>query len=643
MQLRIREDPMLRLISQIAILIAIMALFVPSAALAQDAEVEEVTDEQLNTDEAPADTAPAEAATTEDEEEAIPKGYAVITLSGQIVEVADPMAAIFGARFTTLREVTGAIDRAAEDPDIGGIALVFKGASLRISQAEEIRRHLLAFRRGGKEIIAFQDNMYLGDLIAMSPANRIVMPPVGNVMIVGIQAQMYYLKDLLANLGIEAQALQTGRYKSALESLTHSEMSEDTRVQMSSLIEALATSLAQDFAAARDITVTEAEELLWSGPYTSERAHRVGLITDIAYRERFMREYAEEYGIKWEDDFIAKGRRRPEPVNLFSLFSGIGSQRARRAAPRTQVAMIYAIGPIVDGRADSSPFTGGQSIASEDFLDTLDKVIADGPPRAIVVRVDSPGGSAVASDRIWNRLKEIRRDHDIPVVVSMGGAAASGGYYISMGADRIFADSTTITGSIGVIFGSIVIDRTYSMIGVNKESIGVGKHIGIIDETALWQGDDLALLEEMRDEIYHAFTSKAAESRGMTHEAILEVAEGRVWTGTQALRIGLIDEIGGLEDAINAARRLAGIRPDAAVTVYPKEKTIFELMDEIFSGQVSARPVIQAWAGPTAGMWDDMASVLPPAMVQRARELVALIHHHPGQAMLLAPTLYEIK
>ncbi len=640
----------------IKLCLALLLMLAPMTMSAQETEVEDasteqaavVTEEAETSEESPEDaaapeeTAPDEAP-EEAEEEAKATTFAVVTLSGAIVEVGDPIAAAFGAPFTTLRGLTSTIDRAAEDPEVAGLVLDFKGALLGVAQAEEIRRHLMAFRETGKTIIAFQDNAMLSDLMVMSAADHIVMPPVGNVFVVGIQAQMYYLKDMLGNLGIEAQSLQTGRYKSALEALTHSEMSEDTRVQMTSLIEAIGDSLVADFAAGRGIGKSEAAELLWSGPYTSGQAHEAGLITDLAYREQFMKEYSEEWGITWDDEYETRGQRGREPVNLFSLFSGVGSQRGRRAAPRTQVALVYAIGNIVDGRADSGPFGGAQMIASEDFLDLLDEVISDGPPRALVVRVDSPGGSAVASDRIWNRLNEIRKEHDIPVVVSMGSVAASGGYYISMGADRIFADSTTITGSIGVIFGSIILDRTYSMIGVNKESIGIGKHIGIMDETKEWAGEDLAVLESMRDEIYDAFTRKAAEGRGMTQEAILEVAEGRVWTGSQALRIGLIDEIGGLEQAVVSARALAGIAPDAAVTTYPKEKTIFEVMDELFAGQMSVQPVIKAWAGPMPGAWDELTAVLPPAIVQRARELAALVQTHPGHAMLLAPTLYEIR
>jgi protease-4 len=608
----------------------------PAPLGAQEAAVEEATDKEVAPDavekaeaEAPAETK----ATT----------YAVITLSGAIVEVADPIAAAFGESFTTLRQVTDSIDRAAADEEIAGIAIVFKGAGLGVAQAEEIHNHLMAFRTTGKTVLAFQDNAGLGDLIIMSAADRIVMPPVGNVFVVGIQAQLYYLKDMLAKLGIEAQSLQTGRYKSAMEMLTHSEMSEHTRLQFGELIEDIGKTLVESFAQARGIETKEAQELLWSGPYTSQQALKAGIITDLAYREAFMEEFAEENEIDWDDEYMDKGRAKREPVNIFSMLSGVGSKRSGRASAKPTVALVYAIGNIIDGRADGGPFGSAQVIASEDFLDLLDEIIQDGPPRALVVRVDSGGGSAVASDRIWNRLNEIRDEYDIPVVVSMGGVAASGGYYISMGADRIFADATTMTGSIGVIFGSILLEETYHKIGVNKQTIGIGKHVGILDETKRWSGDDLALLEAMRDEVYDTFTRKAAESRGMTQEAILEVAEGRVWTGRRALELGLIDEVGGLNQAIVAARRLAALEPDAAVTIYPKEKTIFELLDELFAGQVSARPVLKSMTGPTVQPWSELAAVLPPEMLRQARTLVTLIQQEPGQAMLLAPTLYEIK
>jgi protease-4 len=501
----------------------------------------------------------------------------------------------------------------------------------------------MTFRESGKPILAFQDNAAIGDLLVMSAADHVVMPPVGNVMVIGLQAQMYYLKDMLSKLGIEAQSIQTGRYKSAMEMFTHSAMSEDTRTQMTTLVDALATSIAENYAKARGIKATAASELLWAGPYTSRQAHEAGIVTDLMTREQFMKQYAEENSVTWDKEYLTKNRRKSEPVNLFSLLSGVGSKSSRRAAAKTQVALIYALGNIVDGVAEGGPFGGTQVIASEDFLELLDDVIKDGPPKALVVRVDSPGGSAVASDRIWSRLRQIRTEHDIPVVVSMGGVAASGGYYISMGADRIFADESTITGSIGVIMGGLLLGGTYDMIGVNKESIGVGKHVGIMDETRRWEGEDLALLERMRDEVYDTFTRQAAEGRGMTHEAILEVAEGRVWTGSQALQIGLIDEIGGLENAIASARRLADLAADAPVTIYPKEKNFFELLDELFAGQVSAGPIVRAWAGPVPGTWEHLATVLPPQMVTNARNMMTLLHTHPGQAILVAPSMFEIK
>ncbi len=610
------------------------------AALLDEAPAEEAAAQANAAAEAPVagEATPADAAP-----EAATKTFALITLGGAVVEIADPMEAIFGGEFTTLREVNGAIDRAAADPGIDGIALVMRGSSLGLSQSEEIHRHLMAFRESGKPILAFQDNAGIGDLLVMSAADHVVMPPVGNVLVFGLQAQMYYLKDMLAKLGIEAQSIQTGRYKSAMEMFTHSAMSEDTRTQMTTLVNALAASLAENYGRARGIKAAEASKLLWAGPYTSKQAHEAGIVTDLATREQFIKQYAKENNVTWDKEYLTKNRRKSEPVNLFSLFSGVGSQRSRRGAARTQVALVYALGNIIDGVAEGGPFGGSQVIASEDFLELLDDIIKDGPPKALVVRVDSPGGSAVASDRIWNRLRQIRTEHDIPVVVSMGGVAASGGYYISMGADRIFADETTITGSIGVIMGGLLLGGTYDMIGVNKEAIGVGKHIGIMDETRRWEGGDLAVLERMRDEIYDTFTRQAAEGRGMTHEAILEVAEGRVWTGSQALQIGLIDEIGGLENAIASARRLAGIAADATVTVYPKEKSFFELLDELFAGQVSAGPIVRAWSGPVPGTWEHLATVLPPAMVTNARNLMTLVHTHPGQAILVAPTMFEIK
>ncbi|MCB2155527.1 signal peptide peptidase SppA [bacterium] len=550
----------------------------------------------------------------------------IIVLDGPITEVSNPLA-LFGEQSTVLRDLTATIDKAAEDDEVVGMILKVGRPSVGLAQVTEIRDHLMKFRESGKPLITWFDAATPGGYLLASTGTQVVMPEVGMLMTPGISIQMYYFKDLLAKVGAEAEVVNSGKFKTAMEPFTHNTMSEGNRIQLGEILDDIAEAIVEDVAEGRGMDMGDVRDVLWTGPLESQWALDKGLITDIAYYQDFLDQYAEENGIEYDDEYRAKPKKEKESINLFTLFSNMNADSDKKSDGKERIALVYALGAIIDGRADENPFQQGEQIASEDFLDLLDDVMDEGDTKAIVLRVDSPGGSAIASDRIWNRLEQIQAQ-GVPVVVSMGSVAASGGYYISMGADKIVAEPTTLTGSIGVVGGKFSFGGTYEKIGVSKQMLSVGQNATIWDEAEPWDENEREIMNHMIDTTYDTFTRKVADGRGMTQDRVKELGQGRVWSGIDAKDNGLIDELGGTEEAIAIARDMIG-NPDISIVQYPREKTFFELLEEVMGGDVSAGAIV-----PNALMTPDMVqtlqAVLPPEQVQTLMDAMTLMKDEPA-------------
>ncbi|MBI5155617.1 signal peptide peptidase SppA [Candidatus Poribacteria bacterium] len=565
----------------------------------------------------------------------------VLELDGPVAEVKNPLE-FFATPGTTLRGITDTIDKAAKDENVAGLVVKVGAAEMGLAQRTELRDHLMTFRDTGKPLITMFDSTALGGYLLASTGDRIVITPVGSVDIYGMAINMYYFKDLLAKIGASAQVVNTGKFKNAFEPFTHSEMSEGTKIQMGALLGDIGEYVVHEVAESRGMPSGAAQDALWNGPYLSKKALKAGLVTDIAYHSEFLDKYAEENNIEYDDEYSASPKKKAESINLFTLFSNVGAKKDKdKGDGDPKIAVVYALGGIMDGRQEENPFQQEQVIASDDFIDLLDEVDEEGGVKALVLRVDSPGGSAVASDRIWNRLEEFQKD-GVPVVVSMGNVAASGGYYISMGADHIVAEPTTITGSIGVIGGRFVLGGTYEKLGVSKQTLRVGPHSGIIDETRPWNEEEVALIDDLLNDVYDTFTSKVADGRNKSQNEVKELGAGRIWTGKAALKNGLVDELGGLDEAIAKARELAKA-PDAPVVTYPRDMTIMELFEKIMSGEVVVNT--QAASGPSlplafAALGADQ--VVPRSHLQVLWTAITLMKDRPCAA-LLYPMTFDIE
>lgn len=566
-----------------------------------------------------------------------PLQYTVLVVSSPIVERRDPLD-IFGSAGATIHELNNAVRKYKDDPGVDGLVVRFEPPiDWTPAKALSFSRALKDFKQSGKPLHA---NFDVGDLLtymAAAQADKITMPPVGLLDLRGYGAQLYYAQEMLGKLGVQADVVTIGEYKNALEPLTRNEPSEETRESIGLLLDDIFGSISEVVAEGRGWDADRAFEVLTEGPYFTASAVEAGAITEAVYIEDLPAFIEEEAGAPVEANWVYSWDLAPtvEPPSFMEILMG-GAQFGGRRIPAGGIAVVYALGQVVDGRVrQSNPFESVQAIASEDFIDLLDEAMAD-EPAALVVRIDSPGGSAIASDRIWAHLSSIRED--IPVIVSMGDVAASGGYYIAMAGDLIVCEAATITGSIGVVGGKLSLEETYEMIGVTMEPMTIGERADLFSEGHLWTDEEREVVRTLMTGIYEEFVRKASESREMPLEEMRELAKGRIWSGKAALDRGLVDRLGGLDDAIALARQVANA-PDAAVTEYPKELTFFELLDRLMTGQVQ----VGGFHGSGAQAAIEQVLPLPPAVMERARFFAETLRPGRPAAMAVLPLVIHFQ
>jgi protease-4 len=391
---------------------------------------------------------------------------------------------------------------------------------------------------------------------------------------------------------MEADFIHIGAYKGADEPLTREQFSPEVRENMTSIVDDLYDQLVTTIAADRLMTVERVTELVDAGMITATRAREAGLIDRVAYPDEFGKHLSEEYeadSLVYVDNY---GKKKVDtdfsgPMGFVKLLQLMTGAKTGGSGANKKIAVVYAVGPIMSGESQSDPF-GGQVMGATTIVEALRQADRDDKVAAIVLRIDSPGGSALASDLIWRETRRIEK----PIVASMSDVAGSGGYYIAMGADKIVAAPGTITGSIGVVGGKLVVSGLLEKIGISTETIHRGNNSGIFSTSSRFSESEREALKSMMDDIYEQFTKKAAEGRGMPLDKLRDLAGGRIYTGRQAKRNGLIDEIGTLEDAVATAKSLAGMSKDEKVRLelLPEPRSFFE---EVF-GDLDAEKEVRA-------------------------------------------------
>lgn len=460
------------------------------------------------------------------------------------------------------------LDRAAKDEKIKGVFLDLTDIPSGMATIEEVRNALIDFKKSGKFIFSYADEYSQRAYYIASVSDKIFLNPEGNVTFKGLASELMFFKGTLEKLDVQAQIVRHGKFKSAVEPFILDKMSDANREQYQKMLDVLWQQMLDGISAQRKITVEELNLLADNlRIQIGADALKYRLIDKLAYRDEVLDEIKTKLGIKEKDDieFISGSKYFKARV------------RDKFVVGKKKVAVVYAIGQIGNGEGDE------KTIGSDRLSETIRKVRNDSSVRAIVLRINSPGGSALASEVIWREVALAQKVK--PVVVSMGDVAASGGYYIACGANKIYAQPNTLTGSIGV-FGVIPNLQKFfkNKLGITFDVVKTNKYSDYITTMRGLQPYETQVLTNQIENIYKVFVGHVAEGRKMKPEEVDSIGQGRVWSGLDAKRIGLVDEIGGLQNAIESAAKLAGL-VDYKIEKYPKFKNsiseiINELMDE---------------------------------------------------------------
>jgi len=507
-----------------------------------------------------------------------PNSVYEIKLEGNLIDRSedDPFSAAFAQamgktaeKSMGLDDLLANIEKAKNDANIVGIYLNGGSLSGGFASLKEIRNALIDFKKSGKFIVAYADNYSQKDYYLVSVANKILINPQGMLELKGLSAQTMFFKNTLDKLGIEMQIVKVGTYKSAVEPLITTKMSDANREQVTVYMGSIWKTFLTEVSAARKISVEKlnayADEMLMFQP--TEKAKQYGLVDGLVYAD--------------EADSIlktfVKGLEKDKEVTLVK-HSAMTKLTDTSKYDKNKVAVIYAVGEITDA--------AGEGIVAKDLVKTINDVAKDSAVKAVVLRVSSPGGSAYASEQIWHALNKLKAKK--PLIVSMGDYAASGGYYISCMADKIVAQPNTITGSIG-IFGVIPnISGLNEKLGLTYDGVKTNKMSDTITVNRKFTPEERDLMQNYVNRGYELFVKRCADGRKMKTEQIKAIAEGRVWTGEDAIKNGLVDKIGGLNDAIALAVTKAKLKT-YNVSEYPEKETFESKFMKSFGDDVETR------------------------------------------------------
>jgi protease-4 len=537
----------------------------------------------------------------------------------------DLLGKVQSARALTVPGVVRALADAAEDPAVTGLVAKVGGGRLRLAQAQEVAQAVRSFRAAGKRTWAWAETFgesgpgTAGYTLAAA-FDEIWLQPSGEVGLTGVAVQSLFLREALDRAGVEPQFGQRHEYKNAADLLLRRDFSPAHREASERLASSALEHVVADVAAGRSLPPDTVRDLVDRAPLAAADARDAGLVDRLGYRHEVYASAREAAGGTVALRYLSAYRRRRSPAERLR----------RRWVQRGAgvVALVHAVGEIRLGRSGRG--LRRAALGSDTLTAALRAAADDEHVRTVLLRVDSPGGSYVASDAVWGAVSAVQAAGK-PVVVSMGTLAASGGYFIACAADAIVALPSTLTGSIGVFGGKPVVTDLLHRWGVGTGAVTAGRHAGMFSAFSRYTDEEWERLQESLDRIYADFTGKVADGRGLDREHVHEIARGRVWTGSDALERGLVDELGGLRRAAELARERAGLPPDADVRPYPH----VPLLRRLRRPKSSAEPgAAAAGAGPVPrdlldGLLAEPSAALP--------ELVRALGLTPGAALLMPP------
>lgn len=553
----------------------------------------------------------------------------VFRVSGAVREAEAPLSLFGSGRDVVFPELIAALDRESRRPEVK-VLVIRLGADLGPAQGEELAAAITRARERKKRVVVHLESASTGQLLAVRTADTIQMAPEGSLYLTGLRAEVSFYKDLLATLGIRADIEAVGKYKSAAEPYRLSTMSDAAREQLESLLDSLFASVLRRLAdPARKVSEADARRLVDVGLFTAEEAKKAGLIDQTGYWPALRDALGEQVGALSLAYPVSSSA--PDLSSIFSIIELLTRSPPEATSGRPRVALVTLAGPIVLGSGGGGLFGVDAAIASDDVVAILEDLARDPLVRAVVLRIDSPGGSALASDVIWRAVGALADKR--PVIASLGDVAASGGYYVASAARRILASDTTLTGSIGVFGGKLVIGELLDKIGVHTVVLSRGKHAGLMSSLSGFSDSERAVFRANMEHTYQTFVNRVRSGRGMSYDAVDRIAQGRVWSGEQARGVGLVDGAGGLYDAVAAAAKAASLDlASVDVVRYPKSRSLLELLEG--DPQRLLAPHLDAPGG--------LLSALPEPLRARARAAVGLLSRLWSREQVLAIMPFEL-
>ena len=521
------------------------------------------------------------------------------------------------------RELLERIEDSIEQPRVKGIFLRVGELGGSFARIGEIREALLALRAAKKVVHCYfdaTDNTGYGLLAEV--CERISMPPAGILALTGLRAQSFYVRDLLERVGVTADMMQVGKFKGASDMLTRSEMAPELRETMGALLDDLQSELNRGVIAGRSLDAAALTRAIDDGPHTAQSALAAKLVDAIAFDDEARTKAKSAANARKVVQVLKPDEEREVSIgDLIDVLFDSDSEQQRGE----RLVLAYVDGTIGEGEGE-----GAEGINSGPFVKAMRRYADDENVKAVVLRIDSPGGSALASDKMWHAVRRVAKRK--PVIVSIGDMAASGGYYVACAGDEIYANQNSIVGSIGVVGGKIVADRLAAQVGVNSTTIGRGRNANWMSPIARFSDTERASFQRVLNQTYATFLTRVREGRKLSEEQLGQVAEGRIMSGKRAEQGGLVDHSGGLDAAIARARSKGGLTDESPTEVWPKERSIFSRFSSAMSG-----------ANDSVSLFGSLAKASPLAPLLERSALARLLLSGDVAPLAVLPIAFELE
>lgn len=563
---------------------------------------------------------------------------AVFTLKGELQESPNEDLSLFGSPGgTNLRDLVSRMKKAGEDPAVKAVVILLEGGTVGPAQREELIQAMAGVRKRGKDVCLHADSLSMGEYMLATGASRISVVPTGDLWITGLHGEAPYIRGLLNKIGVTPDYLTCGAYKSAAELFMREGPSPEAERMQNWILDSMYTSIAGLIARGRGVDPDRVKHWIDNGPYNAEQAKEAGLIDAVEQREDFESFLKKKFGqdIVFEKKYGKKKQAEMDlssPFAVFKIWGDMLKEAQAKKAGKAAVGVVYVDGPIILGGGSSSPFEGGNMARSTDIRKAIDEAARDDSIKAVVLRIDSPGGSAVASEIILAATRRLKQKK--PFLASMGNVAGSGGYYVACAADTVYADETTITASIGVVAGKFVTDPMWKKLGISFKEYNRGANAALLSSARPFNDPERQKMQQWMNSIYDVFKGHVKAIRGAKLKKPLdELAGGRVFTGKQALELGLVDKIGSLEDAIREVAARAKLS-DYDVRVVPKPKNFIErLMEELAAEKETTGKHLRALTPGVAQ--PSLVDLAMPYLQHLDPERVALVRRALGRMQLI--------